>query len=137
MKTDLRWEQRLKSLTSALDQLISAVELAQQRALSNLEKQGLIQAFEFTHELAWNVLKDYFEYQGNSQINGSRDAAREAFRMGLISDGAAWMEMIQSRNQTSRTYNQSTADEIVLKTIHSYCPQFITFKAKMESLKSK
>jgi hypothetical protein len=44
------------------------VELSKQRPLSLLEKQGVIQAFEFTHELAWNVLKDYLEDQGNQNI---------------------------------------------------------------------
>jgi hypothetical protein len=44
--------------------------------LNELEEQGLIQAFEFTW--AWNVMKDYFEYQGNTTITGSRDATREA-----------------------------------------------------------
>ena len=57
--------------------------LAGERPLSDLEKQGLIQAFEFTHELAWNVMKDYFAFQGNSSITGSRDAVRESFASGL------------------------------------------------------
>ena len=78
--------------------------------------QGLIQAFEFTHELAWNVLRDYFVYQGNAQIIGSCDATRGAFGKGLISDGDVWMEMIQSRNRTSHTYNRAIADDIVDKT---------------------
>jgi len=56
-------------------------------------KQGLIKSFEFTHELAWNVIKDFFFYQGNSSIMGSRDASREAFSKGLIDDGSTWMKM--------------------------------------------
>jgi len=63
-----------------------------------LEQQGLIKSFKFTHELAWNVMKDYFEYQGSTGIAGSRDAIREAFRRGLVSDGEAWMATIGSRN---------------------------------------
>ncbi len=55
---DIRWQQRLGNYQKALLQLGDAVKLSQQRALSNLEKQGLIQAFEFTHELAWNVIKE-------------------------------------------------------------------------------
>ncbi len=55
-----RWHQRLNNYSNALNQLKSAVALSQQRTLSELEKQGLIQSFKFTHELAWNVLKDYF-----------------------------------------------------------------------------
>ncbi len=113
------------------------MQLSKERPLSKLEKQGLIQAFEFTHELAWNVLKDYFEYQGTTGLAGSRDASREGFRMGLITDGDVWMEMIKSRNQTTQTYNQKTADEIVNKTIQDYFPQFIQLEKKMKALKDK
>ena len=129
---DTRWKQRLNHFKDALKQLTSAVQEAEKRTLSDLEKQGLIQAFEFTHELAWNVLRDYFIYQGNSQIAGSRDATREGFQKGLISDGDAWMEMIKSRNQTSHTYNKSVAEEIVQKILDLYFPQFVSFQDEMD-----
>jgi nucleotidyltransferase substrate binding protein (TIGR01987 family) len=132
---DIRWIQRLDNFHSAFSQLLSAVELSKTRALSDLEKQGTIQAFEFTHELAWNVLKDYFEYQGNSSITGSRDATREAFQKGLLSDGEVWMEMIKSRNQTSHTYNKTVADEIVTKILNEYSNAFHEFQSKMQTLK--
>lgn len=87
MDHDIRWKHRFKNYSAALKTLKDAVALAQDRELSDLEKQGLIQSFKFTHELAWNLLKDYFQYQGNMQITGSRDAAREAFQKGLVSEG--------------------------------------------------
>jgi nucleotidyltransferase substrate binding protein (TIGR01987 family) len=87
---DIRWKQRLHNFSKALSQLEQAVELTKTKELSDLEKQGLIQAFEFTHELAWNVMKDYFDYQGAAElITGSRDATREAFQKGLIINGDA------------------------------------------------
>ena len=132
---DIRWQQRLQNFDRALGQLNNAVLLSQQRQLSDLEEQGLIQAFEFTHELAWNVMRDYFRYQGNDNIHGSRDASREAFQMQLISDGDGWMEMIKSRNQTSHTYNDETAAEIAERITSCYVRLFNDFKAKMESLK--
>ncbi len=131
---DVRWIQRFANYQKALTQLTSAVTLAQTRSLSDLEKQGLIQAFEFTHELAWNVLKDYFFHQGNSTITGSRDATREAFARGLVQDGEGWMEMIRSRNQTSHTYNQSVADEIVTKITKQYHPLFTQFSDRLTVL---
>lgn len=131
---DIRWQQRLVNYEKALSQLISAVNLSKQRNLSELEKQGLIQAFEFTHELAWNVMKDYFTYQGNTSITGSRDAIRESFSKGLITDGEGWMEMIISRNQTSHTYNLNIANEIVEKIINQYCELFNHFFKHMQSL---
>jgi len=133
---DIRWQQRLANYGKALEQLGNAVAIIQQRPLSDLEKQGLIQAFEFTHELAWNVMKDYFTYQGNVGITGSRDAAREAFQKGLIEDGESWMEMIKSRNQTSHTYQQKIADEIAGYIVERYYPLFRQFLQKMNSLKT-
>lgn len=134
--TDIRWHQRLENYISALAQLEEAVSLSKQRPLSELEKQGLIQAFEFTHELAWNVLKDYFAYQGNVSITGSRDAAREAFSKGLITEGQVWMEMIQSRNQTSHTYNKKVSEEITQKITNLYIGEFVNLRTKMTNLKT-
>jgi hypothetical protein len=71
IELDIRWKQRFSNYQFALSRLDEGVTLARQRPLSDLEKQGLIQAFEFTHELAWNVMKDYFAYQGNPSIMGS------------------------------------------------------------------
>ena len=134
-KHDIRWQQRLQHFQQALLQLHEATELFNQRALSRIETQGLIKAFEFTYELAWNVIKDYFYYQGNTSITGSRDAIREAFQQGLIIDGETWMEMIKSRNKTSHTYNEETAIEIAQKIVHKYINLFIDFKNKMEEIK--
>ncbi len=131
---DIRWRQRLGNFQRALGQLNGAVELSRRRPLSDLEKQGLIQSFEFTHELAWNVLKDYFAWQGNTAITGSRDATREAFQKGLVADGEGWMEMIQSRNQTSHTCNQAVADEIVEKVTGRYHGLFQAFAMRMQAL---
>lgn len=132
--SDVRWRQRLDSYRKALKQLEQAVALSEQRPLTELEKQGLIQAFEFTHELAWNVMRDYFLYQGASSIMGSRDATREAYSTGLVSDGETWMEMIRSRNQTSHTYNQAVADDICEKIVSQYFPLFASFERRMGEL---
>lgn len=99
---------------------MSAVRLADSRPLSELEQQGLIQAFEFVFELAWNLLKDYFLYQGLADISGPRDAIRTAFKQGLIADGEGWMEMIKSRNLSSHTYDEAIANAICAKILGSY-----------------
>ncbi|MEW5967409.1 MAG: nucleotidyltransferase substrate binding protein [Pseudomonadota bacterium] len=134
---DIRWQQRLANYAKALEQLGNAVATSQARPLSDLEKQGLIQAFEFTHELAWNVMRDYFAYQGNPGIAGSRDAAREAFQKGLIEDGEGWMEMIRSRNLTSHTYQQKIADEICGHIVARYFPLFEQFQRRMRALRAQ
>lgn len=137
MVQDIRWQQRLENYKRALAQLDFAIQLAQQRPLTDLEKQGIIQAFEFTHELAWNVMKDYFAYQGNPNITGSRDAIRESFNKSLIIDGEGWMEMIKSRNQSSHTYNHHIANELVEKIITQYGLLFDAFAVRMQSLVEK
>ena len=76
---DVRWIQRYANFKKAVGQLNDAVNLSKQRALSKLEEQGLIQAFEYTHELAWNTLKDFLKDRGGTPVYGSRDASREAF----------------------------------------------------------
>jgi len=134
----IRWKQRLNNFCLALTQLENAVTLSNQRKLSDLEKQGLIQAFEFTHELAWNVMKDYFDYQGNADlITGSRDATKEAFQKGLIQNGDDWMEMIKSRNKSSHTYNLNVANDIVEKIHKSYISLFNNFQITMLNLTLK
>ncbi len=132
-----RWHQRLQNFSRAQERLRSAVKIIQVRSLNELEEQGLIQAFEFTHELAWNVMKDYFVDQGNTSITGSKDATREAFKQGLITDGEGWMDMIRSRNLSSHTYNEETAQEIVKKVTKKYDQLFSDFLIKMNQLKSQ
>lgn len=131
---DIRWQQRFTNFKKALKQLKSGVDIANSRTLSELERQGLIQSFEFTHELAWQVMKDYFRYQGNTAITGSRDAIKEAFAQGLVSNGTDWMETIVSRNKTSHTYNEETAREITDQIRNVYLDLFVAFADKMESL---
>lgn len=136
MEQDIRWHQRFSNFNKALSQLENAVSISNDRGLSDLEEQGLIQAFEFTHELAWKTIKDFVEDQGTVKIYGSKDATREAFQMGLITDGEGWMEMILSRNESSHTYNEKTADEISQKILNSYFQLLMTFKKKMEEITS-
>lgn len=114
--------------------LRQAVELAEQRDLTELEKQGLIQGFEFTHELSWNVLKDYLEEQGVIGIIGSKNATREAFRNGLISEGQSWMDMIKARNLTSHTYNTDIAEEIANNILTRFYPAFVEMEQRFSRL---
>lgn len=117
---DIRWKQRLHNYERALAQFNEAITLSKERPLSNLERQGLIQAFEFTHELAWKTLQDYFRYQGISDIVGSRDVFRKSLEVGLIHDGAKWFESIQSRNLTSHVYDQEVVNDLIQVIVGDY-----------------
>ena len=132
MPDNIRWKQRFDNYKRALHQLTQAVLLLEQRPLSDLEQQGIIQGFEFTHELAWNVLKDYLEYEGIQGLVGSRSAVREAFKRGLISDGEAWMDMIEKRNLSSHTYNLDVANQLVTAIRDSYHPAFVALLERLE-----
>ena len=131
MSEDIRWKQRFDNYQRALHQLTLAVELSRQRPLSDLEKQGIIQGFEFVHELAWNVLKDFLEYEGIQGIVGSRGAVREAFKRGLVEDGETWMDMIEKRNLSSHTYNLEIAITLVDAIINAYYPAFLALQEEM------
>ena len=134
MNSDIRWIQRLDNYGRALQTLRSAAELAAQRPLSELEQQGLIQGFEFTHELAWNLLKDFLEAQGIAGLIGSRDAIRTAFKNGLLEDGETWMEMIKARNLSSHTYQQDLAQRIATDILTRFYPAFVALEQRMRSL---
>lgn len=152
MDQDIRWVQRFSNYVKALDKLRQSVEYINHNltdkddepiededvgnVLDEMIKEGLIQRFEYTHELAWNVMKDYAEYQGNSNVGGSRDASREAFQLSLVANGQVWMDMISSRNKTSHTYNEVTANEIYVKILNDYYPAFLEFKKIMEEKRS-
>lgn len=130
---DIRWQQRYSNLIRALAQLSDANELSKQRPLTRLEKQGLIQAFEFTYELAWNTLKDYLTFQGIADLIGSRDTTREAFARHLIVDGDGWMMMLADRNRTSHTYNEATAEDIVEHIHTRYVDLFQALAATLQT----
>lgn len=137
MDQDIRWHQRLSNYSTALKQLEKAVKLSQERELSDLEEQGLIQAFEFVHELAWKTMKDFLKTRGNSEIYGSKDATRALFQLGLLEDGDGWMDMIKSRNESSHTYNLEIAESISEKVRNRFYQLFVQFEKQMFDLKSK
>ena len=129
----MRWLQRLDNYERALGTLARALSLAGERPLSELEEQGLIQAFEFTHELSCLLLKDFLVDQGVSGISGSRDAVREAVVRELLPAGteATWMAMIRSRNLTSHTYNPALAHEIAVLISERYAQELTSLQQEL------
>ncbi len=136
MTEDTLWQHCFHNYKNALGYLTDAIELGQQRPLSKLEKQGLIQGFEFTHELGWNVLKDYLESKGYTGLIGSRDATRTAFKNQLIADGDAWMDMIKAGNQSSHTYNLDVAESIAQDILLRFYPAFVELVTTFSQLKN-
>ena len=137
---DIRWIQRLNNYNKALERLTDAVRIisAEGRSTEDVDellKEGLIQRFEYTQELAWKVMKDYEEYQGHTDVTGSRDAFRKALQIGLIHD-AEWMNTIASRNITSHCYDEEEFNQVIAQIIHKYLPIFLQFQDKMNKLRA-
>ena len=128
MTADVRWEQRFSNVCKVLDQLDGFFEPPE---LNEREQQGLIKAFEYCFELAWNTLRDLLRSQGNATLLGSRDTLREAFRLGLIRDGESWMLMIQDRNLTSHTDNGATAEVLADNICRRYWPCLQQLRARL------
>lgn len=125
---DIRWEQRLDNLISAFTQLS---EFIKNDKLSILETQGLIKAFEYNYELSWKTLQDLLKYRGYNDLHGPRPVIEQAFQDKLIEDGEGWMNMHQSRNMTSHTYNSETAFDVAQEIRVLY---FGLFKELIETL---
>jgi len=137
MKSDIRWIQRLSNYRKALDNLREAINISEKRELNKLEKQGFIQAFEYTYELAWLTIKDFYQSKGDVNIQGSKDAFRMAFERGLVEKGAYLLEAVKSRQLTSHTYNEDTADEIYAAIKNKYAAAFIELSQNLEIEKEK
>ncbi|RME01246.1 MAG: nucleotidyltransferase [Bacteroidetes bacterium] len=134
MDSEPRWKVKLRNFGKALARLRDAVEIANSRDLSDLEEQGLIQSFEFTHELAWKTMKAFLQEKGVKGLFGSKDTTKEAFRSGLISDGDIWMKMIQDRNLTSHTYDEVTARSISEAIKNDYFRELTALLKKFQEL---
>ncbi len=130
---DIRWKQRFEHFLGALRQLKNANDLQKERAFTELELQGAVQAFEVTQELSWKVMKDFLESQGKTDLFGSKTVVREAFNVGLISNGEQWLKTIESRNKTSHIYDESEILKILEIIFDEYLPIFIAFEIKMKT----
>ncbi|MBW6479198.1 MAG: nucleotidyltransferase substrate binding protein [Bacteroidales bacterium] len=126
---DIRWVQRFGNLKKAFQKLEEAVV---SDLLSELEKEGLIQRFEYTYELAWKTLQDLLEAKGYHDIKGPLPVLQQAFQDGIITKGDDWMRLKKSRESTSHTYNKEVAEEIVQSIIDTYYQLFKELIARLE-----
>lgn len=119
--TDIRWEQRFENLDRAFNLLEQGVERHAQQDLSDLEKEGIIQRFEYTFELAWKTLKDYLDYTGIvlEQIT-PRSVIKAAFNAKIIADGQAWIDMLSQRNLMAHTYHQEYFEHAISNIVGSH-----------------
>jgi nucleotidyltransferase substrate binding protein (TIGR01987 family) len=113
MPPDIRWQQRFQNFDRAVLLLREPIERDVAK-LSNLEKEGTIQRFEFTVELAWKTIKDYLEYQGLVVAPTTpRNVIKEAFAARILTDGQVWIDMLDHRNLLSHTDDEAVFDQVI------------------------
>lgn len=129
-----RWEYRFDNFRRAFLLLREAIELSQERPLSNLEQEGTIQRFEYSWELAWKTLKDYLEFQGIILETATpRSIIKAAFAAGVIYDGDAWMAALDARNKMAHTYNFTVFEGVVKDVTNRYLALMDTLHEKLLS----
>ena len=131
---DIRWQQRYNNFEKAFNQLQRFLET---ESLNEMEKQGLIKAFEYTYELAWKTLNDLLKDKGYDDVIGPKPTIQQVFQVGYISDGKAWIRMHKSRNLTSHTYDEATAENIIENIRQDYASLFKELKNQFEKEKAK
>ena len=122
LSPDVRWKQRLSNFDRAFVLLREALERGPS-VLSALEKEGVIQRFEYTFELAWKLLKDYLDAEGAVIAPVTpRQVIKDAFAAKLVSDGQAWIDMLDHRNLLAHTYDASVFQAAVDAVAMRYLP---------------
>lgn len=119
MQEDIRWQQRYHNYSKVIKLLEDALKLHEP---DMVQKAGIIQFFEMSFELAWNLIKDYLEAQGFSDVKSPRSAIKKAFETGIITDGHNWMELISDRNLSAHTYDEQKATELETLIRFRYFP---------------
>lgn len=120
---NLRWVERFENFEKAKKNLSIAKDYIAQNGITDIAIMALVQAFEITFELAWKTQKDYLEYNG-IKVNTPRETIKEAFQSNIIEDGQIWIDMMESRNKTSHTYNVEFANQLAHEILEKYIPQF-------------
>jgi len=132
MSPDVRWKQRFSNFDRAFVLLREALERGPS-ALSALEKEGVIQRFEYTFELAWKLLKDYLDAEGAviAPIT-PRQVIKDAYAAKMVSDGQAWIDMLDHRNLLAHTYDASVFETAVDAIAERYLPTLSSMHAWFE-----
>lgn len=130
---DIRWKQRFENFEKAFLLLRSSFD--KESDFTDLEKEGLIQRFEYTFELSWKTLKDYLEFSGiKLEETTPRNVIKLAFASGVIKDGELWIKMLIQRNLLSHTYNQEVFNTAIDSIKKEFLPlldeTYMFFKGK-------
>lgn len=99
---------------------------------AKIVRDGVIQRFEFTCELAWKTVREFLLDQNFTEIDSPKATMRQAFAYGLISDQAGWTELLNARNHTSHIYDDATAEAIFHKIEKQFIQLFTELLQRLE-----
>ena len=127
---DIRWKQRFQNYEKAFKRLSRAIEVVKSAPDDDLLQSGLVQTYEYTFELAWKTLKDYFE------VRSPRETIRQGFQSGYIMNGEDWLQALADRNLTTHIYD----DEIIIRVLNDIFERYffllqdfyVSFKEKAD-----
>jgi len=129
---DIRWVQRFNNFNKTLKGLQKAINEYQEDTEDEVVKVGMIKFFEMTYELAWLTMKDYYEDQGETGIQGSKDAIKLSSNRGLIHQAQDWFDMVDSRKLSVHTYDEKTAHEVAEDIVVTYLGLFIQLQTRLQ-----
>ncbi len=131
MVQEIRWQYRFRNFSRAYSLLSEALEEGVD-VLNDLEKEGVIQRFEYTFELAWNTLKDRLEYDGVVMDSVTpRNVIRTAASVGLVSDGQTWINMLEDRRITTHRYDIAILDDVLNNIGDNYLPVLYVLRQRL------
>jgi len=134
MVKDIRWIQRFENFEKAFHKFSEAI--AEFESLDDLSKEGLVQRFEYTFELAWKTTKDYLEHK-EVEAKYPRDTIKQAFKYELIDNGEIWMEMLTQRNLLTHTYDEDNFNKALNQIRNSYFPEVKKLYNTLNKLKDE
>ena len=132
-----KWGERLTTYQNAIDRLTEVITLSRQHPLNQFERDSLVKRFEFSYEMAWKLMMSYEKDNGIIEILGSKDVIRQAFRLSIVKNGEAWLEMVDARNRTSHLYDEEMATDAADEIIHTYYPLLVELRDVMAELANK
>lgn len=114
-----RLSNKLHNFKSAVERLGEAL-IEMKKSTSSVIRDGVIQRFEFTTELAWKATREYLLDQGFIEINSPKAVMKEAFSYGLIKNDEIWVQILNDRNLTSHIYKEDISIEICNRIIATH-----------------
>ncbi|MEX2231623.1 MAG: nucleotidyltransferase substrate binding protein [Cyclobacteriaceae bacterium] len=131
-KQDIRWIQRFSNYRKAVEKLRNALAEYKDGDMSELEKEGLIQRYEYTFELGWKTLQDLLYFRGYVDVKGPTRVLKQALLDGYIVKEKIWRKMKEARELTSHTYDEDKANEIVEKVASEFFEPLLQLLKKLE-----